>query len=221
MIKTHSLPLMPRLYDATVRGEKTEATLAMVPQPPRLCAPPSPWCDDWCIAGHEYRSPYGGPGDLLHVGEALERMGDHAIYQRGHEPVLLDGRPAPWRKANGEPWKARVLPSISCPLIYRRLWLRVEVVVVERLQAITTAGLQAEGARLPVDDQGRLLYRLGTGQSHDGPQLLSDWTIDDYWRHEFAALWDSINVKRGYSWTSNPWVWRVRYSIASTTGDPR
>ena len=27
----------------------------------------------------------------------------------------------------------------------------------------------------------------------------------------FAALWDSINAKRGYSWADNPYVWVIEF----------
>lgn len=40
-------------------------------------------------------------------------------------------------------------------------------------------------------------------------------------KHSFAALWDTINVKRA-SWASNPWVWVIEFAPASdgeTKGD--
>lgn len=30
-------------------------------------------------------------------------------------------------------------------------------------------------------------------------------------RLRFAALWDRINAKRGFSWESNPWVWVIEF----------
>ena len=27
----------------------------------------------------------------------------------------------------------------------------------------------------------------------------------------FENLWDSINVKRGYGWDKNPWVWVIEF----------
>ena len=27
----------------------------------------------------------------------------------------------------------------------------------------------------------------------------------------YAALWDSINAKRGFSWKLNPWVWVITF----------
>jgi len=28
---------------------------------------------------------------------------------------------------------------------------------------------------------------------------------------EYAALWDSLNAKRGYAWAANPWVWVLEF----------
>lgn len=33
-------------------------------------------------------------------------------------------------------------------------------------------------------------------------------------REEFAALWDAINVKRGYAWVTNPLVWVIEFKRA-------
>ena len=30
----------------------------------------------------------------------------------------------------------------------------------------------------------------------------------------FARLWDGINVKRGFGWDANPWVWVVGFKVA-------
>ena len=32
-------------------------------------------------------------------------------------------------------------------------------------------------------------------------------------RHTFAALWNAINAKRGYSWERNPWVWALTLQV--------
>lgn len=33
---------------------------------------------------------------------------------------------------------------------------------------------------------------------------------------KYAALWDSLNAKRGYSWESNPWVWVIDFNLLTT-----
>lgn len=33
------------------------------------------------------------------------------------------------------------------------------------------------------------------------------------YKYGFQCLWDSIYAKRGYSWTSNPWVWVTEFKV--------
>ncbi len=61
-----------------------------------------------------------------------------------------------------------------------RLTLEITDVCVQRVQEITVKQCLMEGLRL-----------------------------EKYWDtpySDFAALWDALNAKRGYSWESNPWV---------------
>ena len=81
-------------------------------------------------------------------------------------------------------------PAIHMPKEVARLWLRVESIGVERVWDIDEASAKREGV-----DPVRGEYREG-----------------------FRAVWDKINAKRGYGWDVNPWVWVVRYSVASATG---
>lgn len=85
-------------------------------------------------------------------------------------------------------WHKR--PSIFMPREVSRITLEIVNVRVERLQEISAADAKAEG--LP--DSFWLIERLQGG-----------------WRNAWAALWDGINAKRGYSWKSNPWVFVVEF----------
>jgi len=133
------------------------------------------------------RCPYGSPGDRLHVGETLIRVDDGngypcAVYERTNETVFEeDGLPVKWR------WKVKKLTSMYCPKAYRRIWLEVTGVRVERVQEIDDKGALAEG----VD-------RTNT-------------SIHGYATERFRRLWDSINAKRGFGWDANPWVWVVEF----------
>jgi len=85
-------------------------------------------------------------------------------------------------------WK----PSIFMPRWASRITLEVTAVRVERLQEISGKDAQQEG--FPWHGIGATLqfgYR---------PPLT--W---------FSDLWDSLNAKRGYGWSNNPWVWCISF----------
>lgn len=84
-------------------------------------------------------------------------------------------------------------PSIFMPRWASRLTLRVTNVRAERLQDISDADICAElGCPLDYPGPGPAPYQRNL-------------------RGAFAGLWDSINAKRGYTWTSNPWVWAITF----------
>lgn len=81
-------------------------------------------------------------------------------------------------------------PSIHMPKAAARLFLRVEDVHVERIQDIRASGAIMEGA------------------------------CDSYTEYEkcipaFIKLWNSINEKRGFGWSENPWVWVIEFERIS------
>lgn len=94
-------------------------------------------------------------------------------------------------------WK----PSIHMPKWAARIWLRVEEVRVERLRDITEDGARAEGVT-PSDAEG-------ASTAWGGPH-----------RWAFMRLWASLYGDDHITAGANPWVWVVRYSVASTTGRP-
>lgn len=81
-------------------------------------------------------------------------------------------------------------PSIHMPRAFSRLTLEVIKVRVERVQDISRNDICAEIGALP-DYEGQPYRR-------DLTQLWID-------------LWDSINAKRGYGWSVNPWVWVIEF----------
>lgn len=83
------------------------------------------------------------------------------------------------------PWRS----PIHMPRWASRITLEVTGVRVERLQMISEDDARAEG----VD-----------GDSHPGTHV-------GRCRGNFARRWDDINAKRGYPWSSNPWVWVVTF----------
>lgn len=94
----------------------------------------------------------------------------------------------------GEASEYKWRPSIHMPRRLCRIVLEVKSVRVERLQEITEAEAVAEGFERDFRSDGTD-YGCGLVSAVEG----------------FAALWDQLNADRGYSWESNPWVWRVEF----------
>ena len=66
-----------------------------------------------------------------------------------------------------------------------RITLEITDVRVERLQDINFRDLQAEAVGM----QGELTKAM----------------------EEYMQIWDSLNAKRGYPWSSNPWCWVIEF----------
>lgn len=87
-------------------------------------------------------------------------------------------------------WK----PSIHMPKLAARMFLRVTDVRGERVQDITEDDAIAEGVQARNDTAcGGTSARIA-----------------------FAELWDSLNEKRGYGWSNNPWVWVYEFEVLKT-----
>lgn len=83
------------------------------------------------------------------------------------------------------PWR----PSIHMPRKAARIFLRVKTVRVERLQDITEEDAIAEGMS----------------------KTLVDGVVFISAKGNFHVFWDSLNIKRGYGWDANPWVWVIEF----------
>lgn len=139
--------------------------------------------------------PHGRPGDRLWVRETwrfvgvdMNRLGrTHSVedavveYADGSRRTIT----VDWQLA--EQWMQRQpkrRPSIHMPRWASRLTLVIDQVRIERLQDILQSEAQAEGAQ-PL--------------------------IAGAYREGFIAIWNGINLRRGYSWESNPWVWVIKF----------
>ena len=150
------------------------------------------------------KCPYGEPGDNLWVRER----------QRVAELVLCAGRVNEIRvdyEADGTssaliPYPERLKGNPRCGFClsyggYRessRINLTVKAVRVERVQDISEEDARKEGAEFATP--GQLTGQQGC-------------------RYGFQLLWDSINEKRGFGWSTNPWVWVVEFEHAQDRGD--
>ena len=95
-------------------------------------------------------------------------------------------------KADGKPYFNVWKPSIFMPHKFSRITLEITNIRVERLQEINTKRH---------DEVAKEGWPFGyTGLSIEKAPV-----------ELFAELWDSINLKRGYSWGSNPWVWVIEF----------
>jgi hypothetical protein len=158
---------------------------------------------------HDWKCPYGQPGDLLWVRETWGSIeADHPLCKDGRKPqpgdrVVYRANPADdYQWGSGLPSQGSFCwrPSIFMPKWACRLWLRVTNVRVERVQEISEADVEAEGAfdgtgLHSFDCSGPFEECCG----HESPQEM------------FSRLWDSINAKRSYGWDVNPWIWVVTF----------
>jgi hypothetical protein len=180
---------------AILDGRKTQTRRVMKPQPkPTPADFPGPAGHWWPSQKHKSMlgveremqkwkglagsaCPYGDTGDLLWVRETWTQY-----------PIELNPEPCDaWHKAtsNGPlpPFKWR--PSIHMPRWASRITLRITDIRVERLQDISCADAEAEGA--------------GHEAGLTGGQA----------REAFSHLWNKINGPG--AWGANPWVWVMAF----------
>lgn len=143
--------------------------------------------------------PYGKPGDYLWVRETWSRAKLLASYELFYR---ADGEGQYGRQLGlsyverERRWRS----SIHMPRWVSRLTLRIKSVRVERLQEISEADAEAEGA-------------------HDWCGKQSPWVghLAPAFVHGYASLWESINGPG--SWGANPWVWVVEFDVIHTNID--
>lgn len=227
---------------AILEGRKTQTRRVVKPQPSNglsigcYSTDGRPDLSEWVLSGVDgdpidapaLRCPYGQPGDRLWVREtwrigAWREGGRVALdYQASHEAnrtpwlnppceefdklvcqsaldcdaaVRIGGGSVYESKDGGWRWErgdspCRWRPSIHMPRWASRLTLEVTGVRVERVQEISEADAAAEGVMPLQMDRGSCI------PSYEG-------------------LWDSINVKRGFGWDANPWVWVVEFKAVT------
>lgn len=163
---------------------------------------------------------YGFPGDRLWVRETWSDRGDNNVAYRATNNVRVDGV-----MVNVVPTVDKWQPSIYMPRWASRITLEVTGVGIERLQDITEEDARSEGVRRD-SSHGEALLNIGD-KYHAGmyveprreDETLSEWGKRVWtFRNHFAALWDSINAKRGYGWDKNPWVWVIEFKLSAALG---
>jgi hypothetical protein len=138
--------------------------------------------------------PYGKPGDQLWVRERWYCAGEHEC----------DGYPVRYEvdadlaRAVSTKWRT----PIFMPRWASRITLEITNIRVQRVQEISEADAIAEGVRQLRDGSGTYAGREGPGN------LVTPWPTA---KEAFADGWDAINAKRGFSWSSNVWVWVLEF----------
>ncbi|MEN6533352.1 MAG: hypothetical protein ABFD89_06795 [Bryobacteraceae bacterium] len=209
---------------ATLKDQKTNTRRVLKPQPPSSesiyakCGQGiSLFNDEWspdgatfrvggaCGLVHDacgqdsWRCPYGEPGDRLWVKETWKPhcegpisaefpLGTCVKYRADGvcvKPDTWDNEQGAWCEAHEESTKWR--PSIFMPRWASRITLEVTGVKAQQVQDISEGDAASEGIQF----------------------ISPDWKKNPV--GIFAVLWDSINLKRGFGWDANPWVWVVQF----------
>lgn len=213
---------------ALLDGRKTQTRRVVRPQPPEdyvflgLYAPGlSPTFED---TSYEAREDFQStqvyrPNDRLWVREAWS--GCHVFRETPpskRESFIGDGVPYAreeiWYWADGSPeygdWE-KPRPSIHMPRWASRLTLTVTGVRVRRIQDISKQDVEDEGIA-PADRSQWAHYCYGPECPTDNSRNCGKhgcWGV----REEFMDLWNSLNEKRGYGWSKNPWVVAYTFSV--------
>ena len=92
-----------------------------------------------------------------------------------------------------------------------RILLEIIDIRVERLQDISEADALKEGIRnynFEMEDSPDTYVGYTHLQKDDGKSTLYKTPAI-----AFERLWDTLNAKKGYQWSSNPWVWVVEFKV--------
>ena len=125
------------------------------------------------------------PGDILWVRETWATVSSGIIEYKATYRDPYTGSTEIDHIGKKITWR----PSIHMPREAARIFLRVTNVKAERLQDITDEDAIAEGMS----------------------QILVDGVVFISAKGDFHVFWDALNIKRGYGWDTNPWVWVIEF----------
>jgi hypothetical protein len=133
--------------------------------------------------------PHGGVGDVIWVKETTWRNGGYVATEK--PTIANDGK----------------LSALFMPRWASRITLEIVGVRVERLQDITDEDARAEGG------EDRWCECTPDTNCNRGKNCEAGRTDRDW----YAALWDSLNAKRGFGWDANPFVWVYEFAPKAVT----
>lgn len=191
-IKERPIIFSTPMVQAILNGSKSQSRRVIKTQPI-----PTEYSDDFVwkqrvrnSAGILLECPYGQVGDLLWVRETWcvssewDKLPPSKLPVKARETVI--------HKADGFERTGRWRSSRFMPRWASRILLEITEVRVERVQEISREDIRTEGIMLPPSP------RYTPGKFSELHQ-------------EFAAVWDSLNAKRGYGWSEDPWIWVISF----------
>lgn len=205
MVKDKPIIMTGESVSAIIDGRKTQTRRVIRPQPESKIIYFTQNKDD---GFHDYKNrfhcPYGVVGDRLWVRERIDNglQACNFYYHADNKGVGQNNYN--WILARG--WKfKRVIPSVFMPKILARIWLEITNIRVEKVQDISQEDIEAEG-----------LWHTSAEYRHE----ICVWrncveAIHSTRVKYFRQLWDSLNAKRGYDWSENPFVWVIEFKRCS------
>ena len=157
---------------------------------------------------------YGKVGDRLWVRETHHVVGGIADYEIEEiKQGLQDVKNFVSYKADGygNPCDGGWTTPMFMPRWASRILLEIIDIRVERLQDISEADALKEGIRnynFEMEDSPDTYVGYTHLQKDDGKSTLYKTPAI-----AFERLWDTLNAKKGYPWSSNPWVWVVEFKV--------
>lgn len=171
--------------------------------------------DEVVLSRQLVSNPYGKIGDRLWVRETYQEIGADCLltYRATYpsdlyakRPELENVPPIEALKDKGYLWKS----PLFMPREFSRLLLEITDIRVEHLQDISEAGAMKEGVKswkVNCSHNGlKTVYK-------DYSDIHNDVITYNNPIASFKTLWDTLNAKKGYPWSSNPWVWVVEFKV--------
>ena len=158
-------------------------------------------------------NPYGKVGDRLWVRETHHVIGGIADYEIEEiKQGLQDIKNFVSYKADGygNPCDGGWTSPMFMPRFASRILLEITDIRVEHLQDISEADAMKEGVKswkVNCSHNGlKTVYK-------DYSDIHNDVITYNNPIASFKTLWDTLNAKKGYPWSSNPWVWVVEFKV--------
>nr|DAO68245.1 MAG TPA: ASCH domain protein [Bacteriophage sp.] len=164
-------------------------------------------------------NPYGKVGDHLWVRETwIQGYNDPLIESEGDDENAVsiiykaDGKEEyrscsaetaeNWGDFSADSEMVGFKSPIHMPRWASRILLEITDIRVERLNDISEADCEKEGFRFyPLS---RICFKPCSTKHPSGHG-------SNNYKSIFGEYWDTLNAKKGYQWSSNPWVWVIEF----------